>query len=135
MELLLNLVWVALAIGLFLIFWRREHPGRRPRAAKCVAMIALACVLLLLFPIISASDDLHPTQALAEEATRRVLHLTSPLHFSAGSSTPALLPALLLGLLPALISSQPATSLTSKPCVLDGYCFARDVRGPPFSRS
>jgi hypothetical protein len=135
MELLLNLIWIALAIGSFAIFMRRQDRYRSRHAHYWTSMFALACILLLLFPIISASDDLHPTQALAEEATRRVLHLTSPLHFSAGSSTPALLPALLLGLLFALISSQPATSFTSKLCVLDGYCFARDVRGPPFSRS
>jgi len=134
MELLLNLVWVALAVGLFLIFWRCGGPAARPGVPRYLSLIALAGVLLLLFPVISASDDLHPTQALAEEATRRVSHLGSPVNFLAGSSAPAILPPLLLGLILALMSSQQATSLRSKLCVLDGYRIIRDVRGPPFSR-
>lgn len=135
MELLLNLVWVALAIGLFLIFRRREQSSARPRGPRYGALIALAAVLLLLFPIISASDDLHPTQALTEEATRRAPHLTSPMHFSAGNWTPTLLPVLLLGLLFALINLHPATSLQSRACMLEGCRVSRDGRSPPASRS
>jgi hypothetical protein len=130
MELLLNLVWVALAVGLFVIFWRR-----RPAASNGLRMMALACVLLLLFPIISASDDLHPAQALAEEATRRASHLASPLQLSPANPAPAILPVLLLGLLFALTSMQPATGFRPKLCVLEGYGVSRDGRGPPFSRS
>jgi hypothetical protein len=135
MELLLNLIWVGLAIGSFAIFMRRQDRYRSERAGYWTSLFALACILLLLFPIISASDDLHPSQALMEDATRRVSHLTSPMHFSAGGSAPAVLPAMLLVSLLALISSQPATSFSSRLCVHDGYCFARDVRGPPFRRS
>jgi len=131
MELLLNLVWVAMAVGLFVTFWRRQ----RSRVSTGLRRMALACVLLLLFPIISASDDLHPAQALTEEATRRVSHLTPPVHFSPGNSMPAILPALLFGLLFALTSLQPATGYRSRLGVLEGYRLSRDGRGPPFSRS
>jgi hypothetical protein len=77
MELLLNLIWVALAIGSFVVFTRR-HQLTSDGTVYWRSLLTLACVLLLLFPIISASDDLHPTQALMEEATKRVLHLASP---------------------------------------------------------
>ncbi len=80
MELLLNLIWVSLGMAAFLaLMWHRPQssPGglAYPRA-----LLTLACVLLLLFPIVSASDDLHPAQALLEEAPRRVQHFVSPLH-------------------------------------------------------
>lgn len=135
MELLLNLVWVALAIGLFAIFWRRGHTAAHPRVSRCVSMLVLAGVLLLLFPIISASDDLHPSQALMEDATRRVLHVASPLHSPAGGSVPDNLPVVLLGFLLALTCWQPAINLESKVRVLEGHCFSRESRGPPPCRS
>ena len=131
MELLLNLVWIALAIGLFVIFWRRERSTARPGVSRYLPMMALACALLLLFPVISASDDLHPAQALMEDATRRVLHLASLQHSPAGSSMPYSLPVALLGLLFALTRWQPVINLESKVRVLDGFSSCRECRGPP----
>jgi hypothetical protein len=132
MELLLNLIWVALAIGSFVVFTRR-HQLISDGTVYWRSLLTLACVLLLLFPIISASDDLHPTQALMEEATKRVLHLASPLHSPTGSSAPHMLPMLpLLGLLLALVKLRPLTLLESEPCRLDGHGISGDARGPPF---
>lgn len=132
MELLLNLIWIALAIGAFVVFMRRQHQLSRECSLYWGSMLALACVLLLLFPIISASDDLHPTQALMEEATKRVQHLTSPLHSPTGNSAPHMLPMVpLLGLLLTLVKLQPLTVLESEPCVLDGHGISGDGRGPP----
>ena len=48
MELLSNIVWLAVAVAAF-----RYAPRRGARV-----MIALSCALALLFPIISLSDDL-----------------------------------------------------------------------------
>jgi len=132
MELLLNLIWVALAIGSFVIFMRR-HQSTGDGSVDWRSRLALAFLLLLLFPIISASDDLHPTQALMEEATKRVQHLASPVQFSSGNSAPHILPMLpLLGLLLALVKLQPLTVLESEPCRLDGRGISGDGRGPPF---
>ena len=132
MELLLNLIWVALAIGSFAIFMRRQHRLTRNGSLYWRSLLALGCMLLLLFPIISASDDLHPTQALMEEATKRVQHLASPLHSATANSAPHVLPMLLLfGLLLALVKLQPLTVLESVPCRLDGHGTSSDGRGPP----
>jgi len=132
MELLLNLIWVALAMGSFVIFMRRRQLNR-DGTVYWRSLLVLAFLLLLLFPVISASDDLHPTQALAEDATKRIQYLASPLHFSGGNTASHMLPMLpLLGLLLALVKSQPLTEVETEPCRLDGHGISGDGRGPPF---
>ena len=69
MELLLNLVWLLLALPAYWL-WRREagaRPGRGITSLQC--LLALGCVLVLLFPVISASDDLHAMRAEMEESS------------------------------------------------------------------
>jgi hypothetical protein len=63
MELFLNLLWVLLT-GLMIGQWMRHapHAGRDRR----VQMIALAMLLLLLFPVISVTDDLQAALNPAE---------------------------------------------------------------------
>jgi hypothetical protein len=132
MELLLNLVWIALAIGAFLIFGRRQQRLGRKQSFCWQSFLALACVLLLLFPVISASDDLHPSQALLEDATRRAQHLAIATHLSAANSAAHMLPMLLgLGLLFALVRLQPRPVLDPKVCVLDGHSLSCGGRAPP----
>src|ERR1044071_9253193 len=74
MELLLNIVWLAIALTAFarLASWSRTEPDRRRVAA---AFVATACVVALLFPIISITDDLSASVAAVEEmvAVRRVM--------------------------------------------------------------
>src|SRR5580700_980710 len=66
MELLLNLVWILLALPAYWL-WRRSMGAERgPSSVQCV--LALGCVLVLLFPVISASDDLHAMRAEMEES-------------------------------------------------------------------
>jgi hypothetical protein len=55
-ELILNLAWAATAILAFVLVPRRDRH----------ALAALACVIALLFPIISVSDDLHADATLFE---------------------------------------------------------------------
>jgi hypothetical protein len=68
MELILNLAWVLLAalmFGFWLRFARKAGPqwqGQNPR----MQFVALAMVLLLLFPVISVTDDLQAVQNPAE---------------------------------------------------------------------
>ena len=59
-EQLLNLVWVAIAIGSFAKLLTHRRDGR--------AVIALAFALALLFPIISATDDIMNLDRSVEEA-------------------------------------------------------------------
>lgn len=68
MELLLNLSWLLLAMPAFWL-WRESTglPGkRRFSALQCV--FALACALVLLFPVVSATDDLRAMRAEMEES-------------------------------------------------------------------
>jgi hypothetical protein len=72
MELLLNVAWLMLALPAIWI-WRRDadsiHPARG--FGRVVPFLILGCVLLLLFPVVSATDDLHPMQADIEESNPR----------------------------------------------------------------
>lgn len=68
MELLLNLAWMLMALPAYWL-WRRgegSRAGRRVTSLQC--LLALGCVLVLLFPVISASDDLHVMRAEMEES-------------------------------------------------------------------
>ena len=62
MELLLNLAWVMLALPAYWL-WRR---GRGFGSVQ--GLLALGCGLVLLFPVISATDDLHAMRAEMEDS-------------------------------------------------------------------
>lgn len=64
MELLLNLAWVLLALP---AFWLWRQTPRVRHASKLNCFLVLSCVLVLLFPVISATDDLHALRAEMEE--------------------------------------------------------------------
>ena len=68
MELLLNLAWVLLAVPAYWL-WRRgagARLARRVSALQC--LLALGCAVVLLFPVISETDDLHTMRAEIEES-------------------------------------------------------------------
>ena len=65
MELLLNLAWLLLALPAWWL-WRRRKPTRKFSSLHC--LLALACVLVVLFPVISATDDLRAMRAEMEES-------------------------------------------------------------------
>ena len=66
MELLLNLAWLLLALPAYWL-WRRSV--RRFGPLQC--LLALGCALVLLFPVISASDDLHVMRAEMEDSVSK----------------------------------------------------------------
>ena len=69
MELLLNLLWLTLVLPAVLI-WRRQSVRSRSFWHPCSfrAIVLLGCLLVLLFPVVSATDDLHPIPNLIEES-------------------------------------------------------------------
>ena len=76
MELFLNLCWLSLLLPAFLL-WRQRtgSTGRDGRAPglehrSLVFVGALGCALILLFPVISATDDLHAMRPEVEESER-----------------------------------------------------------------
>ncbi len=58
MEILLNVIWLLIAVGLFATV--------RPKTRQ--VKIALLCAVVLLFPIISVSDDLMNADRALEDA-------------------------------------------------------------------
>jgi hypothetical protein len=70
MELLLNLLWLTLVLPAVLI-WRRQSVSSKslwhPRSFR--AVVLLGCLLVLLFPVVSATDDLHPIRNEIEESS------------------------------------------------------------------
>jgi hypothetical protein len=108
MELLLNLAWLALALlSLGIFIGRREETVRHSRVPHGTAFLALACALVLLFPVVSASDDLHPSQAVLEDATKRIQQMAAPQHHGNFGSSSSMAPALLVAyLLAALVVLQ-----------------------------
>jgi hypothetical protein len=98
MELLLNLLWLMLALPAVLI-WRHHLTSARAtgRFSGSHSIVLLCCLLALLFPIVSATDDLHPLRIEIEESSpsKRVVKQSpapaSPAWGNAGG-LPALLP-------------------------------------------
>ncbi len=65
LELLFNLAWLVLAAVLLFIYGARA-PSFAAEHRRITSAIALACILALLFPVISISDDLSCNPDLAE---------------------------------------------------------------------
>lgn len=64
MELVLNLLWLLLALPAWWV-WRRQD--RSFDSLRCV--LVLACAIVLLFPVISCTDDLQAMRQEMEEST------------------------------------------------------------------
>lgn len=70
MELTLNLVWVGVAIAAILALMASlSNNGARLREPASYArkVIAMGCALVILFFVISMTDDLHDQQVMIEE--------------------------------------------------------------------
>lgn len=70
MELLLNLVWLLLAIPAYFL-WRNANRAQYAGATSLQCLFALGCALILLFPVISATDDLHAMRVEMDESSKR----------------------------------------------------------------
>jgi hypothetical protein len=69
MELLLNLAWVLLVLPAYWL-WRGDAGARAARRVSPLqGLLALGCGLVLLFPVVSASDDLHAMRAEMEDSS------------------------------------------------------------------
>jgi hypothetical protein len=71
MELFLNLLWLLLAVPAVWV-WRKarcRQAHSTGQSRQCV--LILACLLTLLFPVVSASDDLQAMRPEVEESATR----------------------------------------------------------------
>jgi hypothetical protein len=99
MELLLNLLWLALAFPAFWM-WRNEPVFlENCRGLRRVRpFVLLGCILMLLFPVVSATDDLQAMrQEIEESSASRVVRSGGEKSHPGLSNT---------GSLPALINSS-----------------------------
>ena len=130
MELLLNLAWLLLSLPAYWL-WRRS--ARRFSPLQC--LLALGCVLVLLFPVISSSDDLHVMRAEMEDSSisKRAVRQSGSDRNSAWANRlqgpPAVASPLQLvppevGLLEAVVT---CVSPLARPCAFHAG------RAPPFS--
>jgi hypothetical protein len=95
MELFLNLCWLSLLLPACLLWRRRISTTTSDRPARSLVFVcALGCALILLFPVISASDDLHamrPEMEESERSFRHFGHCACTLHALTHSAQPVLL--------------------------------------------
>ncbi len=130
MELFLNLCWIALLLPAYLLWRRRVSCGPWTRASF-VIICTLGCALVLLFPVISASDDLHAASQAMEESERgfrHVGHCPCALH----SLNHASLPALPGSASPKVKFEQVGTVFSSSPLSLGTVvAFVPSGRAPP----
>src|SRR5713226_2331666 len=109
MELALNLVWVCVAIvGIGLLCRSLSHAAACPDrpASHWRKIVAMSCALIILFFVISMTDDLHDQEIVLEESkfsriapgtgtssqpsSDRVVPIVFLLTFAAAGLTPAL---------------------------------------------
>jgi hypothetical protein len=136
MELLLNLFWLTLAVPAVWM-WRHEsacNKGRR-RFDRIRPFLLLACVLMLLFPVVSATDDLHAVrQDMEESPSKRMLKQGGGDKSFAGLNRPGALPALILP-----VSLSPSDEVCGRVFPLSAVLpqparsKERASRAPPFS--
>lgn len=86
MELLLNLVWLLLALPAYCL-WRKARRGPSVGGRSSLQyLLALGCALVLLFPVVSATDDLHAMRPEMEESSKRGIRQTVSDNFCTGQS-------------------------------------------------
>jgi len=135
MELVLNLAWILLALPAYWL-WRHTRSREHSRNSSFERLLALACALVLLFPVISATDDLHAMRAEMEDSavSKRAVRQSASDKNSAWvnrlQGPPAivartnLLPAFEVRVFEGCVAN---VSPLSNPCVLHAG------RAPPFS--
>ena len=137
MELVLNLAWLLLALPAYWLWRGAKSAGAERKFTSLQCLLALACVLVILFPVISATDDLMAMRTEMEESpvSKRSVHQAS--HDKACAcqtrlQTPPALAETPIPFAPALeqgeLFSSSFVSLPSAPPALPGG------RAPPTSR-
>ena len=134
MELILNLCWLMLALPAYWL-WRRD--GERAlwkNFGPLRSALVLCWILMLLFPVVSATDDLHFIRPEMEESgpsRRASKHVGSDRAFGIRPYIPELLEAI------KAIRLAPATQIFGQ-VVISDFCIASTVfssarpgRAPP----
>jgi len=116
MELALNLAWALLAVAM-LCLWL--HCGPAKSNGRPMQLVALAVLILILFPVISVSDDLLSMQNPAEvDSAQRRDHAAPSTHSIFPAAAALLLPAMdepAFGFLSLATPGTPAIDIQDHP--------------------
>jgi len=132
MELGLNLFWLLLIMA-SLVWRQKSRRTRHQSKASRRSFVAIGCALVVLFPVISLTDNLHGEQAVLEDSSSRVLKKCSAIGISSHQTKLSTSPACLAVPLcfsccrPCVGRATSAVLILHRPavaCVSDG-------RGPP----
>ncbi|MFZ0480007.1 MAG: hypothetical protein WAL71_12730 [Terriglobales bacterium] len=128
MELFLNLCWLALLLPAYLL-WRRRVSSAPWTRASFVIVCTLGCALVMLFPVVSASDDLHAVGQAMEESKRSFRHNGHcACHVLSHSSLPVLSASASLRM---ILEPVGAVLPFSQPAIRSLVAFACAGRAPP----
>jgi len=132
MELFLNLCWLSLLLPGYLLWRKRTSSDRR---AAFVFLCTVGCALILLFPVISATDDLHAMRTEMEESglNKRSVRLTGSEKLGTWAirlhTPPAVIAASAFLAMPVASLGQTLVEFPSPRTA----CYAPDAgRAPPF---
>lgn len=142
MELTLNLVWVGVAIAGIVLQWitlSRAVKSSDRSASTCQKIVAMGCALVILFFVISMTDDLHDQEVLVEE--RKVSRVGANAQTVAHPDAPRSIPADFLLLSPPS-SFSPSLPSTRRGPDSSEFLFAAAIehqtlcsRAPPITLS
>jgi hypothetical protein len=129
MELLLNLLWLVVAVGLtgFLL---RHQRTRALRPHWGIVLAATLFIVVLLFPAISASDDLYGELFLSEDASRRA-HNVITAHLELAPAVALLSSILFSPSLGGLRSSEHIVESSALISLPSAFRLASGLRAPP----
>lgn len=135
MEILFNLVWLALSVGLTVLWLacHRRRGGRAPVIPVRAQLVALVILIVILLPVVSLTDDLQACTAPAEmeHFLRRGDPLAAhnlSLHPIAFALT-GLAVCLVLSLHPRVAPSAPEDAASYPQA---GHLISAGIRPPPF---
>lgn len=140
MELTLNLVWVCVAVAGILaqaVMLSRGTAPSEGHASTRQKIVAMGCALVILFFVISMTDDLHNQQVLVEE--RKSSRIASVMGASAPSASARAVSAELFLFFPPKVPSFTLRAMGSvlSPCKLLFVSAVEDEslcgRAPPAS--
>jgi hypothetical protein len=139
MELLLNLLWLMLTVPA--VWLLRPDPtcarSSRCRGGLCPALL-LGCILVLLFPVISVTDDLHAMRPEMEESSpsRRAIRQSAGDRSQSGSSGLGTFPSEIVCLFSFLPSNEACEHILTKPVRLpeEAQLATCSSRAPPLSK-
>lgn len=129
MELLLNLAWLLVTVVCSIALLRRAR--RNPDAAHLwIVITALVCIMILLFPVISMTDDLHAELFTAEDSGKRRVAAVQVQQLVAFVHVLATWLTILIAAPLAAVWASRSAELVSRP--LDGTRITSFIRPPPF---